>query len=97
DLPTVLDRLPEVTPAVEEPDGDGRHAEIRRRLQVVARENTEPAGVNRKTLVETELHREIGNEHPLVAVAVGPPGHAGRRSTTAAIAGPKPMHIVASP
>ncbi len=75
DLPVVLvELLPEVAAAVEEADADERDAELRRRLEVVAGEDAEPAGVDREALVEPELRGEVGDEEIRAA--------APRRATT---------------
>ena len=74
DLPVVLvEPLPEVAAAVEEADPDERHAELRRRLQMVAGEHAEPAGVDRQALVEAELGGEVGDEQVGRAAALAPP------------------------
>ena len=63
DLPVALvEPLPEVAAAVEEADADERDAELGGRLQVVAGEDAEAAGVDRQALVEAELGREVGDE-----------------------------------
>ena len=61
-LPAVGDEaLAEVAVAVEEADADERHAEVARRLQVVAGEHAEAAGVLRERLGDAELGREVGD------------------------------------
>ena len=67
----------EVALGVQQPDADERHAEIGRRLQVVAGEDPEAAGVLGERLGQTELGREVGHELERAAVAVLEP--AGRR------------------
>ena len=66
----------EVAAAVEQPDADERHAELSRRLQVVAGEDAEAAAVDRQRLLDPELHREVGDAGARVRVVVGlaPPG-----------------------
>ena len=66
----LVEPLPEVAAAVEQADADERDAELGRRLQVVAGEDAEPAGVDRQRLVDAELHAEVGDEH-VVAAPVG--------------------------
>ena len=51
----------EVAGAVEQPDADDRHAEVGRRLEVVAGEDAEAAGVLRQHLGDAELRREVGD------------------------------------
>ena len=72
----VVDALREVAAAVEQPDADERHAELGRRLQVVAGQDAEAAAVDRQRLLDPELHREVGDADALVRVVVGlaPPG-----------------------
>ena len=72
----LVEPLPEVAAAVEEADADERDAELGGRLQVVAREDAEAAGVRRQHLVEAELGREVGDEHVVAAVVLLPPGDA---------------------
>jgi hypothetical protein len=61
-LPAVgVEVLSEIALLIEQPDSDERQAEVARRLQVIAREDAEAAGVDRKTLVEAELRGEIGD------------------------------------
>jgi hypothetical protein len=68
-----VELLPEVALAVEEPDGDERHAEVRGRLQMVSREHAEPARVDRKARVEAELAGEVGDAEPVVLLSPLPP------------------------
>ena len=61
-LPAVeRERLAEVAGAVEQADRDQRHAEVARRLEVVAGEDAEPARVVRQDLADPELHREVAD------------------------------------
>ena len=69
----LVELLAEVALAVEEPDADERHAEVGRRLQVVAGEHAEPARVDRQALVEPELAREVGDAERVVLLAALPP------------------------
>ncbi len=76
-LPSLVAQpLHEVPAAVEETDADERHAEIRRRLQVVAGQHAEPARVDRQARVDSELHAEVGDEQlaARVRLRAGPPG-----------------------
>ena len=68
-----VEPLPEVPVAVEQTDRDERHAEIRRRLQVVAGEHAEPARVDRQALVEPELAGEVRDAEPVVLAPALPP------------------------
>ena len=62
-LPAVgVEVLVEVPLGVQQPDADERHAEVGRRLQMVAGEHPEPAGVLRERLGDAELGREVGDE-----------------------------------
>jgi hypothetical protein len=69
--PVQRERLAEVAGAVEQADGDQRDAEVRRGLEVVAREHAEAAGVVREHLRDAELHREVpdGGRQARVVVA----------------------------
>ena len=61
-LPAVQrQRLAEVARPVQQPDADQRQAEVRRRLEVVAREHPEAARVVRQHLRDAELHREVAD------------------------------------
>src|SRR5581483_4473275 len=66
-----VEPLLEVAAAVEEPDPDERDAELGRALQVVAGEDAEPARVDRQSLVDAELHREVRDEQPPLGRTVG--------------------------
>ena len=57
--PVGVEALEEVALGVEQPDGDQRHAQVRRALQVVAGEHAEAARVDRQRLVQAELGREV--------------------------------------
>ena len=73
-LPAVeRERLAEVAGAVEQADGHQRHAEVRRRLEVVAGEHAEAAGVVGQDLRDAELHREVpdGLGQARVVLALG--------------------------
>ena len=62
-LPAVgVEVLVEVPLGVQQPDADERHAEVGRRLQMVAGEHPEPTGVLRERLGDAELGREVGDE-----------------------------------
>ena len=74
DLAIVLvEPLLEVAAAVEEADPDERDTELRRGLEIVAGENTEPAGVGGEALVEPELRGEVGDEELGRAAPIPPP------------------------
>ena len=74
DLPVVLvEPLAEVPAAVEEADADEGDAELGSRLQVVAGEDAETAGVDRQALVEPELGREVRDEEVVRQPALLPP------------------------
>src|SRR5690606_27189199 len=57
-----IDSLIEVALPVQQADGDERQPEIARGLQVIAGEDTEPAGVDREALVESVLGAEIRDD-----------------------------------
>ena len=80
----------EVAAAVEQADADERHAELGRRLQVVAGEDAEAAAVDRQRLLDPELHREVGDADALVRVVVGlvPPGFGVMRHSSGKLAKP---------
>ena len=59
--PLGVDDLAEVPLAVEESDADERYPEVARRLQQVAREDAEAAGIDRQDLRQSELGREVGD------------------------------------
>ena len=71
-----VESLLEVAAAVEEPDPHERDAELGCPLQVVAGKHAQPTRVDRQTLVDAELHREVGDEQiaTCVAVCLLPPG-----------------------
>ena len=69
----VADALREVAAAVEEADADERQAEVGRRLQVVAGEDAETAGVDREAGADAELHAEVRDEHVVAVALLGPP------------------------
>ena len=54
-----VEPLPEVALVVVEADANQRHAEIGRRLDVIAREDAEAARVDRQRLVQAELGGEV--------------------------------------
>src|SRR5207245_5746534 len=53
---------PEALP-VEQPDRDQLQSQVAGRLQVVTREYTEPAGIDRQALRKPELEREVRDGH----------------------------------
>ena len=74
----LVELLAEVALAVEEADADEWHAEIGRRLQVIARQHAEAARVDRQALVEPELAGEVRDAEPVILLAPFPPGRASR-------------------
>jgi hypothetical protein len=56
-----VEHLAEVAFVVEQADGDDRHAEVAGRLQVIAGQHAEAAGVDRQHLGDAELHAEVGD------------------------------------
>ena len=56
-----VQRLAEVALPVEQPDADDRHAEVAGRLQVVAGQDAQAAGVLRQHLGDAELRREVAD------------------------------------
>ena len=56
-----VQRLPEVALPVEQADADDRHAEVAGRLQVVAGQDPQAAGVLRQHLGDAELGREVAD------------------------------------
>ena len=58
----VGDALHEVSAAIKEADGDERHAELGSRLQMVAGQDAETAGIDREAGVDAELHAEVRDE-----------------------------------
>ena len=73
--PGARDALDEVAAAVEEADGDHRHAELGGGLQVVAGEDAQPARVDREPGLEAELHAEVRDEDvAVVGMRLLPPG-----------------------
>ena len=62
-LPAVpIDRLPKVALLIQDPDPHRGQPEVARRLEEVAGEDPEAAGIERDGLAETELHAEIGDQ-----------------------------------
>ena len=57
-------RLLEVAGLVQQAHADQRHAEVRRRLQVVSGQDAQAARVLRQDLGDAELGREVGNARP---------------------------------
>ena len=62
--------LIEIAPGIHEPDAHQRQAQIRGRLQVVAGEHAQAAGVDRDRVVEPELGAEIG-DRPAIRFGIG--------------------------
>ena len=61
--PARIDVLPAEALLVEKTNGDQRQAQVARGLQVVARQDPEPAGVDRQALGEPKLEREVRDGH----------------------------------
>ena len=57
-----VDRLREIAFGIEQADGDEIEPLVARGLAVVARQDPETARIDRKTLVETVLGAEVGNQ-----------------------------------
>jgi hypothetical protein len=78
-LPTVhVQVLPEVPLAVHQADAAQGHAEVARRLQMVAGQDAEAARIDRHRLVDAELGREVGDaEVGLLRVLLGEPRRGG--------------------
>jgi hypothetical protein len=58
----VVDALGEIALAIEQADGDEGQAQIGGALAMVAGEDAQAAGIDRKALVEAELGAEIGDQ-----------------------------------
>ena len=69
----LVEPLAEVAAPVVEADADERDAELRGRLEMVACEDPEAAGIDRQALVEPELCREIRDEEIVRQLALLPP------------------------
>src|SRR5207253_4717745 len=68
-LPAVdVQVLTEVTLPVHEADADERQAEIAGRLQMISRQNTKTARIDRKTFMNSELGGEIADTELTVLV-----------------------------
>ncbi len=81
-LPAVAgQRLLEVARAVEQADGDDRHAEVAGGLQVVAGEDAEAAGVLRQRGGDAVLGREVGDARGRVGAERLEPAVGGRGSS----------------
>ena len=90
-LPAVdVEVLAEVAFAVHQAHADERHAQVRGRLEMIARQQAETAGVDRDALVDAELGGEIGDavmlgqrlRRPNPLLAVGSPGTRSGRPCT---------------
>ena len=55
----LVEILAEVTLLIEQPNADQRHAQIAGGLQVVAGQNAQAAGEDRKTFGQAEFGREV--------------------------------------
>src|ERR1035438_4825923 len=61
-LPTSeIQALAKISLAVKQSDADQRNSQIGRALNMVARKDTEPPGINRKRFVYSEFRGEIGH------------------------------------
>ncbi len=74
-----IEDLAEVAFLVQQADADDRHAEVAGRLEVVAGQNAQAAGVEGERLAQAELHAEIGDPfNPLFAMALAVPAGLGK-------------------
>ncbi len=73
--PVAIEALPEIALVVVQADADERDAEIRRALDVIAREDAETAGVDGQRFVDAELRGEVRHRpRPEHARVTGAPG-----------------------
>ena len=87
-LPAVgVELLVEVALGVQQPDADQRHAEVGGRLEVVAGEHAEAAGVLRQGLGDAELRREVGDRAERRVRAIGEPRRPGDRRLEPSLGG----------
>ncbi len=78
-LPAVArERLLEVPRRVEQPHADDGHGQVAGRLQVVPREDPEPAGVLRQRAGDPELHGEVRDRGGRVGAQPGVPAGPGQ-------------------
>ncbi len=56
-----VDDLAKIPFLIQQPDSKRRDVEIAGRLQIIAGQDAEPAGIERQCRAETEFHAEIGN------------------------------------
>ena len=54
--------LMKIAVTIKQADSDKRNAEVTGGLAMIAGENTESAGINRKAFMETKLGAEIGDQ-----------------------------------
>ena len=62
-IPLAIEPLIEIALAVSEGDRDQRDAQVRRRAQHVAGENSQSAAVRRNARIDGYIHRKIGNTY----------------------------------
>ena len=61
-IAVTVDALMEITLAIEQAHSDKRQTHIARRFAMIAGENAQPAGINRKTFVEAVLGTKVGDQ-----------------------------------
>ena len=61
-LTVAIDGLGKIAHLVEQPDSHEGQADVTGRFAVIAGQNTESAGINRKAFVKTELQAEVGDQ-----------------------------------
>src|SRR4029079_7306835 len=66
--PITREGLAEVPRAVEQADADDRHTEVACRLEMIARQDAEPAGVLRERFGDTDFRAEAGDAGRQAAV-----------------------------
>ena len=76
--------LRKITLAVKKPDADERQRQVARRFAVIAREDAEPARINRQALVKAELGAKVGDQ---IAFFQAAGGRGGRRGVAIGIEG----------
>ncbi len=76
----MVDVLLVIAVSIEQADGDERNAEVGSAFQVVAGEDTQPAGIDRDGFVKGELGTEVGDAHALLSGCrgAGKPGLAAK-------------------
>src|SRR5207249_10030131 len=92
-LPAVgVELLPEVAVAVEQPDTEERDAEATGRLEVVAREDAQPARILGQGLGDPELRREVGDTPERRPLAPLEPARRGEVPAQAVVDLPQEAH-----